>query len=439
MSIHIPRQIELVPVTAIKSNPRNARIHSPAQRALLARNFSEFGFLSIVVLDDDNVLVSGHLRVEAAREAGLVEVPAIRTSHLSPAQRRAFAIADNQLAALSEWNFEILAEEFSDLLVAEIDFDLAITGFEAPRIDAIVHGEDFAVADAADAVLPDVQAGPALSQPGEVWEIGEHRLIVGDSRWAGVLGDLLGSQQAQLVVADPPFNVRINGHVSGKGRVRHREFEMGSGEMSRENFERFNHDWMANAARFSADGSLLYAFMDGRHLGELLNGARAAGFQLQTVCVWAKTNGGMGSLYRSQVEHVPVFRAGQGAHVNNVQLGRHGRSRTTLWSYPGMNSFGRSRDAALKLHPTVKPVGLLADIVLDASRRGDVVLDPFLGSGSTIIAAHRTGRRGYGVELDPRYVDATLDRLAAVLGDDPVRASDGVCWSARRAADEAHA
>lgn len=430
-------QVETVPISALRLNVRNARRHGAKQIAALKAIIEQVGFVQPLLIDETSTIIAGHGRLEAAKQLGYRELPTIRISHLTPDEIRTLALADNRIAELATWDEVVLADEFKELIEHDLEFSLAdVTGFEAPVIDRLVYGDDFAASDAADGVLPPLPA-KAITRLGDIYDIGSHRLICGDARDGVVLEALMRGELATQVIADGPYNVAIDGHVSGKGRVRHREFEMASGEMSVEQFTDFNREWLAGVRAVSADGALVYAFMDGMHLGELLNGARQAGLDLQCVCAWAKTNAGMGSLYRSQVEHVAVFKCGDAAHINNVALGRHGRHRTTLWSYPGYNSFGKERDAALAHHPTVKPVGLIADAILDASARGDIVLDPFLGSGSTIIAADRTGRRGYGVELDPLYVDAALDRFAAVLGVDPIRQHDGATWSSLRAAAEA--
>ncbi len=426
-------QVENVPIDLVKKDPRNPRRHGAKQINILRAIIDRVGFVEPVLVDSDNVLIAGHGRLEAARQLGMSTIPVIQLCHLSDAEIRLLMLAHNRIAELATWDEEALKIELTDLETLDLDFSLSdLTGFDAPMIDAIKHGDDFATPDPADQVLPPLPAGPACAQLGDLFDVGAHRVLCGDARDADALARLMGGETAAQVIADGPYNVPIDGHVAGKGRNVYREFPMGVGEMSRAAFVAFNRDWLLATTRACCSGALLYAFMDGLHLADLIEGGREAGLHHIAQCVWAKTNAGMGSLYRSQIEHVAVFKWGTGKHVNNVELGRHGRNRSNLWSYPGMNSFGRGRDAALKMHPTLKPVGLIADIILDASRRGDIVLDPFLGSGSTLIAAHRTGRRGYGVELDPLYVDAALDRFSAVLGVDPIRINDGARWSELR-------
>jgi len=225
-----------------------------------------------------------------------------------------------------------------------------------------------------------------------------------------------------MIFTDPPYNVPIDGHVSGLGRHQHREFAMASGEMSPDAFTAFLSSSFAHLVAHSKDGAIHYVCMDWRHIRELMAAGDAHYTELKNLCVWAKTNGGMGSLYRSQHELVFVFKAGRAAHINNVALGRYGRNRTNLWSYAGANVFGSARDDALEMHPTVKPVDLVHDAILDCSQRGDLILDPFAGSGTTLVAAHKAGRRGYGVEIDPTYCDVIVQRLEKACGEHAVLA-----------------
>lgn len=420
--------IEYLAPDAVRPRARNARRHDEAQIAKLMDSFRVFGFVTPIGVDDADEIVFGHGRVEAAKRLGLAEVPAVRVRHLSPGQLRAFAIADNQIATQSSWHPENLAFELRELLLDEtLDFSASVTGFEAAEIDALVFGADFAAPDPADAVLP--EAGAAVTQVGDVWQAEGLTLVCGDALSAAAYAAALGGERAAMALTDPPFNVAINGHVSGKGKHKHREFVQASGEMSEEEFIAFLTAACRRLKQHLSSNALAYVFMDGAHLYELTHAARAAGLTQKALCTWAKTNAGMGSLYRSQTEHVLVFKAGSSAHTNNVQLGRFGRNRTTLWTYPGANAFGRNRDAALAQHPTAKPIGLLADAILDASAKGDLILDPFAGSGSTLIAAHRVHRRAAGIELDPLYVDSAIARISAVTGLGFVRARDGAQWA----------
>jgi DNA modification methylase len=262
---------------------------------------------------------------------------------------------------------------------------------------------------------------------GDVWLLHRHRVLCGSALDAAVFAALMGAEQAAMVFTDPPYNVRIDGHASGLGAVHHRPFPMASGEMDSAEFTAFLAKAFRNLAAFSVDGSLHYIFMDWRHVEDLLAASREPYGEPKNLCVWVKDNAGMGSLYRSQHELVFVFKNGRNGHRNNVQLGQFGRNRTNVWRYPGANSFARCGEEGnlSALHPTVKPVAMVADAMLDCSARGDIVLDAFLGSGTTVIAAERTGRRCFGMELDPGYVDTIVRRWQVLTGGSARHAASG--------------
>lgn len=412
-------------LSVLKARARNPRTHSEKQIGQIANSISAFGFTNPVLVDGANTIIAGHGRVEAAKRLGMRQVPTVRFDHMTPAQIRAYVITDNKLAENAGWDEDILAIELQELSL-EQDIDLTVTGFETAEIDLLIGGLEGAVADEADEV-PDVdRKAPAVARRGDIWMIGDHRLACGDSLEAKICSALLGDSRAQMVFVDPPYNVRIEGHVSGLGQVKHREFAMASGEMTAETFTAFLHDAFANLARFSSDGSIHFVCMDWRHIGEVMQASAGIYAEFKNLCVWAKTNAGMGSLYRSQHELVFVFKNGTEPHINNVELGRHGRYRTNIWSYAGANSFGKTRDEELSMHPTVKPVALVADAIMDCSRRGGIVLDTFAGSGTTLIAAEKTGRRGYGVELDVHYVDTIIKRFKSVYGLEAIHEKTGL-------------
>jgi DNA modification methylase len=340
---------------------------------------------------------------------GLETVPTIRLEDLTEAEIRAYVIADNKLAENAGWNHELLAIELQGLI--ELDIDVTITGFEMPEIDILIGELDADEDDDPADDIPEADRGPPVTRLGDIWCIGKHRLICGDATDPATYARLLDGAKAQMVFTDPPYNVAVDGHVCGLGKVKHREFAMASGEMREDQFTAFLAAAFRNLANNSADGAIHFICMDWRHIGEVIAAGRDAYTELKNLCVWAKTNGGMGSLYRSQHELVFVFKAGAAPHINNVELGKHGRYRTNVWSYPGINSFGKDRDAELALHPTVKPVKLVTDAILDCSMRGGIVLDAFTGSGTALVAAEQTGRRGYGIELDPRYCDVIVRRM----------------------------
>jgi DNA modification methylase len=341
----------------------------------------------------------------------------VRLEHLTEAQKRAYILADNRLAEKAGWDREILAIEFQHLTTIDIDFDVTLTGFEMAEVDLLLGaGQDVeAKADPADAI-PEVETCPVVTRLGDIWQIGRHRLICGDSLEAETYDRLLASEKAQMVFTDPPYNVKIDGHVSGLGTAKHREFAFASGEMTEDEFTRFLARVFDNLATYAADGAIHFVCMDWRHQGEVLAAARGTYAELKNLCIWAKTNGGMGSLYRSQHELVFVFKSGNAPHINNVELGKHGRYRTNVWSYAGANAFSATRDDDLAMHPTVKPVALVADAILDCSKRKGLVLDAFGGSGTTLVAAERVGRRGAAIEIDPAYCDVIVRRLAKVCG-----------------------
>jgi len=409
-------EVDQLPVASLRPYPRNARTHSQKQIAQIAASIRTFGFNNPVLIDEDGVIIAGHGRVAAAKSLGLETVPVIRLDHMSEAQKRAYILADNKLAEKAGWDKEILAIELQNLIQIDLDFDISITGFEMPEIDVLISASEAAPPkdDPLDHV-PAVAEVP-VTRPGDVWQIGPHRLICGNSLDSGTYARLLDGERAQMVFTDPPYNVPIEGHVSGLGTAQHREFAMASGEMSEAEFTAFLKTVFERLVAASTNGAMHFVCMDWRHLGEVLAAARGNYAELKNLCVWAKTNGGMGSLYRSQHELVFAFKAGSAPHVNNVELGKHGRYRTNVWQYAGANAFGATRDDDLAMHPTVKPVALVADAILDCSERKSIVLDAFAGSGTTLVAAHKTGRRGFGIELDPLYCDVIVRRLSKVTG-----------------------
>jgi DNA modification methylase len=424
--INLPEAvIRHVPVKSLTPYANNPRTHTKKQIRQIADSILEFGWTNPVLIDGEGGVIAGHGRIEAAKLLGISEVPVVELSHLSEAQKRAYIIADNKLAENAGWDNELLKLELQGLL--EIDFDVSLTGFEMGEIDGLLIGEAADGPDARDD-LTETPEGPAVTAPGDLWILGHHRVLCADATIPGSWATLMGDDKAQMVFTDPPYNVPIDGHVSGLGSVKHREFAMATGEMSETEFTGFLTDVLGNLADISADGTIHYVCMDWAHLRELLTAGDVAYDELKNICVWAKTNGGMGSLYRSQHEMVAVFKSGKAPHINNVELGRHGRYRTNVWTYAGMNTFGAERDEALAMHPTVKPVALVEDAVLDCSNRNGIVVDSFLGSGTTLIAAESAGRRCFGLELDPEYVDLIVRRWQKVTGECAVHARSGLSF-----------
>ena len=420
VSLGSPISVVYRPIDQLTPNPANPRVHSKKQIRQIAESIRVFGFNVPVLVDRHGNVVCGHGRLLACRELGITEVPTLRLDHLTPAQARAFMIADNRLTEIATWDDRLLAEQLQDLSISGLDFSLETTGFEMGEIDLrIASLEDLPAQDDDPAdVLPEVVAGPPVSKLGDVWVLGRHRVLCRSALDLQAFTALMGEERATMVFTDPPYNVPIDGHASGLGGIHHRPFPMASGEMDKAEFTAFLVQACRNLAAFSDGGSLHYICMDWRHLEELLAAGADTYGELKNLCAWVKDNAGMGSLYRSQHELILVFKQRGGTHRNNVQLGQFGRNRSNVWRYPGVNSFARcgAEGNLLALHPTVKPVALVADAILDCTERGAIVLDAFLGSGTTVIAAERTGRRCYGMELDPLYVDTAIRRWQALTG-----------------------
>ena len=410
-------------VSLLKTDPKHPRRHSDQQIKQLARSIETFGFVVPILATPDNVIIAGQGRCLAARILGMTEVPVISIEHLSEAKIKALRIADNRLTEISEWNDELLAETLRDLSTGELDFSLEVTGFSIPDIDFRIEG--IASTQSLDPVddSPAITETVAVSEIGDLWRLGRHYILCDSALTPDSYSRLMDGKLAAMVFSDPPYNQKISGHVSGKGKVRHREFIMATGEMTPDEFAAFLVNACKLMAANSADGAIHFICIDWAHAGDLLNAGQAAYSQLKNICVWVKNNGGMGSLYRSRHELIVVFKNGTAPHRNNIELGRHGRNRTNVWEYSGANGFGRQSDEGdlSALHPTVKPVRMIADAMLDCSGRDDIVLDPFLGSGSTLIAAERVGRTCRGIELDPLYVDVAIRRWQAYTGESAIK------------------
>jgi hypothetical protein len=412
-----------LPLERLKPHDRNPRTHSRKQIRQIAESIKRFGFTNPILLDPDGGIIAGHGRIEAAKLLGLTEVPTICLAAMSEAQKRAYVIADNKLAENAGWDRELLAIELQYISQLDVNFDLSVTGFEVAEIDVLL--EPLSISDKADAG-PDIDpAAEEVSRLGDLWTLGDHRLLCGDARDPAAYVRLLAGEKAQMVFTDPPFNVPVYGHVCGLGRIKHAEFAMASGEMSSAEFCRFLEIVFGRLVASSVDGSIHFVCMDWRHAYELLAAARDAYTELKNICVWNKANGGMGTFYRSKHELVFVFKSGQTCHINNFLLGQHGRYRTNVWDYAGLNSIGPTRLDQLAMHPTVKPVALVADAIKDCSRRRGIILDAFAGSGTTLIAAEQTGRRGYGLELAPKYVDTALRRWQTYTGEHAIELETG--------------
>jgi DNA modification methylase len=408
--------IEMRSTGSLRPYGGNARQHSKVQIRQIAESIKRFGFTNPVLVSDDGEIIAGHGRVLAAKELGIRDVPTVRLSHLTPEERRAYVLADNKLALNAGWDTEILATELQALI--DLEFDVSVTGFSLAEIDLTLdrarEASTSAETEPAD-IVPE-PLGYAVSRPGDLWQLGRHRLLCGDARSTNDVASLLDGARADLIFTDPPYNVPIHGHVSGLGAIRHREFAFAAGEMSKDAFTRFLATTLGNAASACRDGAIAFVCMDWRHMGELLEAGSTAFTELKNLCVWNKTNGGMGTFYRSKHELIFVFKIGTAPHTNTFGLGDTGRYRTNVWDYAGISSLGANRMEDLAMHPTVKPVALVADAIKDCTKRGDIVLDVFAGSGSTLIAAESSGREARLIEYDATYCDTIVRRWERYTG-----------------------
>jgi DNA modification methylase len=406
------------PINTLFPHPSNARTHSRHQIRQLADSIRTFGFINPVLVDHNLMIIAGHGRVAAAKLLGMDRVPTIQLENLSEDEIRAYILADNKLAERAGWDKEILAIELQHLETLDGDLDVTITGFEIPEIDLILEGASSKEQDSEDSFETDESLQP-ISQPGDLWHLGKHRLLCGNALESASYKTLALARRADVVFVDPPYNVPIDGHATGSGSIHHREFAMASGEMNEAEYIGFLTRALSLVARHSTSGSVHFVCADWRHMTELLAAGKQVYTKLLNVCVWVKDNAGLGSLYRSRHVLVFVYRNGKDPHRNNVQLGKFGRNRTNVWEYAGINTLSRQSEEGnlLALHPTVKPVPMVADALLDSSARGEIVLDSFLGSGTTLLAAERVGRICYGIEIDPLYVDVAIRRWQKHTGD----------------------
>jgi DNA modification methylase len=435
----LPWPIEMVPLRHLKPAARQLRSHPKKQIERLAANMQHFGFTNPPLADEHLNVIAGHARIEAAERTGLTTIPVIIIAGLSEAQKRALALADNKIAELGGWLRPGLAMEVTELApLLELEgLDLSLTGFESAEIDALKIDLVDPECDPIDE-LPVIPTRNPVNRSGDLWLLGPHRIMCGDASNADHLQRLMGHDRAAMVFTDPPYNVKIRSIV-GRGKTRHREFVEGSGEKTSVQFVEFLAKALGLAVQYSADGSIHFVCMDWRHTRELQTAGEKIYAELKNICVWVKSNAGMGSFYRSQHEFVFVFKNGDRSHQNHFELGQHGRHRSNVWHYAGISAFRRTRMDELSMHPTVKPVAMVVDALRDCSARGDIVLDSFLGSGTTIVAAERVGRRGYGLELDPLYVDVAIRRWQSFTKRDAVLLATGQTFEEVAAARHADA
>jgi DNA modification methylase len=413
--------IEYLTHTQLSPYPRNSRTHSKKQIRQIADSIRHFDFTNPLLIDNKNMILAGHGRLAAAKSLGLEQVPCVRLEGMTPQQKRAYVLADNKLAFNAGWDEELLVLELQGLMEIDLDFDIGITGFSIAEIDGLIEGlTPDELGSPKDEWMPSDNGELPVSALGDIWELGPHRLVCGDSLEATTCEALMKGEKAQMVFTDPPYNVPIVGHVGGLGKTTHREFVMASGEMTSGQFTQFLTTAFRNLVSNSIDGSIHFICMDWRHMKEMLMAGDSSYSELKNVIVWAKDNGGMGTFYRSRHELVFAFKNGAAPHINTFELGQHGRYRTNVWQYRGVNTLKAGRMDELALHPTVKPVAMIADAIKDVSGRHGIVLDLFGGSGSTLIAAHKTGRRAYLCELDPVYCDRIVQRWQVYAKDDAI-------------------
>lgn len=420
-------RINYVQIDELQTYERRLRKRSAQAEAALRNSVATFGIILPILIDQNKLIIGGEGIVEAARQLGYREVPTIVLDHLNDTEVRILRIALNKLSEGGEWQNEELGLEFLELSEIELDVGVEISGFTSIEIDNLIHPPSETEHNGLDPDDDYDQAGdgPAVSRLGDLWNAGKHRVLCGSSLDTGNLAFLMGGDRAQMVFTDSPWNVKVNGHVSVSGKHKRREFAQASGEMTEDQFVDFQKTSTAALAQFCNDGALLYLCIDWRHVWEMMLGIRAADLKLVNLAVWVKHAPSMGSLYRSQHELIFIAKKGTASSRNNVELGKHGRSRANCWFYPGMAGFSAQRDELLALHPTPKNVVMVKDAIRDVTDRGDIVLDGFLGSGTTLIAAERTGRICYGVDLDPLYVDGIIRRWEKATGKQATLSTTG--------------
>jgi DNA modification methylase len=415
--------VDYVSPDLLQPSPRNARVHSRKKIRQLAQSIKALKVIAPILVDEDFEILAGHARLAAANLLGLREIPVVQIKHLSEAEKRAYRLADNRFTEKATWDNELLSIEIKELIATEIEIEL--TGFDTADIDIFLTSSDD---NDADDDIPVPAPGPAATRVGDLFQLGEHRLICGDARDPTAYKTLMTGERARMVMADPPYNLKIEGHVSGLGRIQHSNFRMATGELTDEEFSIFLRTTFILLVSNALDGAIHFICMDWRHTREISEASDGVYSEQKNLVVWAKGSGGMGSFYRSQHELIFVYKSGRKPHVNNFELGQHGRCRTNVWQYSGQNTFRKGRLEELALHPTVKPIQLVVDAIIDVSHRKDIVLDPFAGSGTTLIAAERTGRRARLIELDPTYCDVIVRRWLSLPGMSAIHVSTGLSF-----------
>jgi DNA modification methylase len=409
----------------LKPYGANAKVHSKVQVRQIAESIQAYGFNAPIVIDENDGVLAGHGRLDAAKQLKLKTVPCFRVRDLSEAAKRAYRLADNKIAENAVYDWEIVAGELKALCAVE--YDMQITGYSVVEIDRIIHAAEASSPKPQKADrIPEVGApAEAICRPGEIWRLGRHKLLCGDARDPDALGKLMQSEQAAMAFVDAPYNRSVTRDLSSRGAVRHGEFAMASGEMARDEYIAFLTQALQALKGVCKDGAIAFSCIDWRSFLEMQLAAEAAGAERMNVIVWNKSNAGQGHFYRSQYELIFALKYGTAPHTNNFGLGETGRFRSNVWSYAGFNSFKTDRQEGLASHPTPKPVNLVADAICDVSHRGEFVMDTFAGSGTTLIAAHQTGRTARVVEIEPTYCDVIIKRYEAFTGKSAVLDGSG--------------
>jgi DNA modification methylase len=415
------------PLRELTPSPNRARITTPDQLEKMIVSLKRFGQALPVLIDAKDTIISGHVVCEALSELGVEEVSCIAVEHLDETEIEALALALNRTGETGTWDLDTLRERMIALESAGIE--LTSTGFTLPEIDQItIISEPLEGDSDADELEDDEDNQPIISCLGDLYQLGVHRLHCADALKAASYEALLKGQLAQCIFSDPPYGCGIEGFVSGLGKHKHEDFLMGAGDLDREELQGFFGTYLGHCKAFSSPGAIIFACMDWRQLDALLLAGLDVGLTRNNIAVWDKGSGGMGGLYRNAHEFIAVFCNGKTPATNNIALGRHGRDRCNIWRYPGANRPGSSSAKALVDHPTPKPLPLVEDALLDVTNRGDIVLDPFIGSGSTILAAENTGRICCGIELDPKYVDRAIRRWERETGEPAIHIATGLTF-----------
>jgi len=415
-------RIEILAISMVRPSQGNPRIHSKKQIRKIADSIRRFRFINPLIIDEDGNIIAGEGRYRAAISLGMRRIAVIRVSHLTKDELKLYLLADNRIAEDAGWDRQLLVVRLDEL--AKSVPDITESGFEAAEIDSLSFDLRLANTSGGDEIPPYPAGATVVSCPGDLWLLGAHRLLCGNARDPLAFIVLMAGELAVMAFLDVPYNVRMKGHAGGRGRIKHREFAEASGEMSPSEFICFLEQTLGLCAANSSSGSIHFVCIDWRHMAELL----AAGHvyaELKNVCVWIKNNAGQGSFYRSAHEMVFVFKHGDAPHINTFALGQYGRTRSNVWQYSGVNSFRAGRLDELKMHPTVKPLALVVDAMRDCSNPNSIVLDTFVGSGTTIIAAEQIGRRAYCMDIDPGYVDVSVRRWQKISKKDAILAATG--------------